>query len=218
MRRAQADVVVMESTGIYWKSPHAALEKAGLSCQVVNAQHVKNVPGRKTDVCDAEWLAALARAGLLKSSFVAPEKLRRLRFVSRQRQKLVGMLAAEKNRLAKVLATPASGWRRGQRHHGSLARLIAALIAGATPEQALEHASGRLKAPRAEIADALDGDISEKSGSCLSDPHPRRLVAGKVREFDDHLIAKLDRCEEKNALALLQTIRHRSDRGGDAPG
>ena len=98
------EVVVMESTGIYWKSPHAWLERAGLNCMVVNAHHAKNVPGRKTDIADPRWLAMLARAGLLKPSFVPPEKLRRLRLVSRQRQKLVGMLAAEKNRLGKVLA------------------------------------------------------------------------------------------------------------------
>lgn len=58
------EVVVMESTGIYWKSPYAALEKVGLVAWVVNARHVKTVPGRKTDVADAQWLAALARAGL----------------------------------------------------------------------------------------------------------------------------------------------------------
>ena len=161
---------------------------------MVNAHHVKNVPGRKTDVCDAEWLAALARAGLLKSSFVAPEKLRRLRLVSRQRQKLVGMLAAEKNRLAKVLAD--AGIRLGvvvSDINGKSSRaMIAALIAGATPEQALEHASGRLKAPRAEIADALDGDISEEHRFVLSAILTHvDLLQAKVREFDDHLIAKL---------------------------
>ena len=57
------DIAVMESTGIYWKSPYAALEKAGIRATVVNAQHVKKVPGRKTDTGDAEWLAMLARAG-----------------------------------------------------------------------------------------------------------------------------------------------------------
>ena len=65
------DVVVMESTGIYWKSPYAALESAGIVAWVVNARHVKAVPGRKTDVADAQWLATLARAGLLRASFVA---------------------------------------------------------------------------------------------------------------------------------------------------
>ncbi len=97
------DTVVMESTGIYWKSPYAALEKAGIQAQVVNARHVKQVPGRKTDVGDAEWLATLARAGLLRGSFVPPAQLRELRLIARQRQKLVGMLSSEKNRLHKVL-------------------------------------------------------------------------------------------------------------------
>jgi transposase len=55
----------MESTGIYWKSPYAALEAAGIRAKVVNARHVKNVPGRKTDINDAQWLATLSRAGLL---------------------------------------------------------------------------------------------------------------------------------------------------------
>lgn len=98
------DEVVMESTGIYWKSPYAALEMVGIQAKVVNARHVKNVPGRKTDVADAHWLAMLARAGLLRASFVPPTALRELRLIARQRQKLVGQLASEKNRLHKILS------------------------------------------------------------------------------------------------------------------
>ena len=93
----------MESTGIYWKSPYAALEAAGIRAKVVNARHVKQFPGRKTDIGDAQWLAMLARAGLLRGSFVPPAKLRELRLIARQRQKLVGLAASEKNRLHKVL-------------------------------------------------------------------------------------------------------------------
>ena len=203
------EVVVMESTGIYWKSPHAWLERAGLNCMVVNAHHVKNVPGRKTDIADPRWLAMLARAGLLKPSFVPPEKLRRLRLVSRQRQKLVGMLAAEKNRLGKVLAD--AGVRLGvvvSDLNGKSARaMIAALIAGATPEQALQHADRRLKAPREEIAAALDGDITFEHRFVLQTilAHIDYLEAS-VRELDAHLVAGLDSPAEKNALALLQTV------------
>ena len=65
------DVVVMESTGIYWKSPYAALEEVGIVAWLVTARHVKAVPGRKTDVVDAQGLASLARAGLLRASLVA---------------------------------------------------------------------------------------------------------------------------------------------------
>jgi transposase len=98
------DMVVMESTGIYWKSPYAALEKVGIRAQVVNARQVKKVPGRKTDTSDAEWLAMLARAGLLRGSFIPPARLRTLRQVSRHHQKITAMRAMEKNRLVKVLS------------------------------------------------------------------------------------------------------------------
>jgi len=81
----RAELVVMESTGIYWKSPYAALEALGVRTLVVNAKHVKNVPGRKTDIGDAQWLATLARAGLLRGSFIPPARLRELRLLSRQR-------------------------------------------------------------------------------------------------------------------------------------
>ena len=62
----------MESMGVYWKSPFAALEAVGIIAWVVNARHVKAVPGRKTDMADAQWLATLARAGLLRASFIPP--------------------------------------------------------------------------------------------------------------------------------------------------
>jgi transposase len=207
--KIKPEVVVMESTGIYWKSAHAWLQRAGLNCMVVNAHHVKNVPGRKTDIADARWLAMLARAGLLKPSFVPPEKLRRLRLVSRQRQKLVGMLAAEKNRLGKVLAD--AGVRLGvvvSDLNGKSARaMIAALIAGATPEEALKFADQRLKAPREEIGAALDGDVTVEHRFVLRTilGHIDHLEAS-IRDFDAHLIAGLDSPEEKNALVLLQTV------------
>ena len=87
-RELAPERVVMESTGTYWKSPYAALEKVGIHAMVVNARHAKGVPGRKTDIADARWLATLARAGLLRGSFVPPAQMRQLRLVSRQRQKL----------------------------------------------------------------------------------------------------------------------------------
>src|SRR5437016_782729 len=102
------DTVVMESTGIYWKSPYFYLERVGLRALVVNAQHVKQVPGRKTDTSDAEWLAMLARAGLLRGSFSPPEQLRHRRQLSRYHQRTTALLAAEKNRLAKVVSDAGS--------------------------------------------------------------------------------------------------------------
>ncbi len=88
-------LVVMKSTGISWKSVYAALEQAGMAAHVVNARHVKHVPGRKTDVADAAWLVQLGRFGLGKPRFMPPQDLRELRLVSRYRHKLARTLAAE---------------------------------------------------------------------------------------------------------------------------
>jgi transposase len=95
--------VAMESTGVYWKPVYAVLEGGGLEIVVANAQHVKKVPGRKTDVKDAEWIADLLCHGLLRSSFVPPKPIRELRDLTRYRRKLVESQAAERNRLLKLL-------------------------------------------------------------------------------------------------------------------
>ena len=199
--------VVMESTGIYWKSPYAALEAVGIRAKVVNARHVKHVPGRKTDVGDAHWLATLARAGLLRGSFVPPAKLRELRLIARQRQKLVGQLAAEKNRLHKVLTD--SGIRLGvvvSDLHGQSARaMVKAIIAGQPPHAVLKLASRRLKAAREEILDALQGELTASHRFVLDElmRHIEEIEA-RIARFDARLLAELE--SEHNALALLQTI------------
>jgi transposase len=199
--------VVMESTGIYWKSPYAALEAVGIRAKVVNARHVKNVPGRKTDVGDAHWLATLARAGLLRGSFVPPAKRRELRLIARQRQKLVGQLAAEKNRLHKVLTD--SGVRLGvvvSDWHGQSARaMVKAILAGESPSDVLRHASHRLKASREEIFDALQGELSASHRFVLDElmRHIEEIEA-RIARFDARLLAELE--SERNTLALLQTI------------
>jgi transposase len=199
--------VVMESTGIYWKSPYAALEAAGIRAKVVNARHVKHVPGRKTDVGDAQWLATLARAGLLRGSFVPPAKWRELRLIARQRQKLVGQLASEKNRLHKVLTD--SGVRLGvvvSDLHGQSARaMVKAIIAGQPPHEVLRLASRRLKASRAEILDALQGELTASHRFVLDElmRHIEEIEA-RIARFDTRLLDALQ--EERNTLALLQTL------------
>lgn len=201
------DTVVMESTGIYWKSPYAALEKVGIQAQVVNARHVKHVPGRKTDVGDAEWLATLARAGLLRGSFVPPAQLRELRLIARQRQKLVGMLSSEKNRLHKVLTD--GGIRLGvvvSDIHGQSARaMIQALIQGDSPESVLRLASRRLKASHEEILDALQGELTASHRFVLEEMlrHIEYLEA-RIALFNAQLLEGLE--PQKKALELLQTL------------
>lgn len=201
------DEVVMESTGIYWKSPYAALEAAGIHALVVNARHVKNVPGRKTDVGDAQWLATLARAGLLRGSFIPPALLRELRLIARQRQKLVGQLASEKNRLHKVLTD--GGIRLGvvvSDLHGQSARaMVKAIVAGEPTHVVLDCASRRLKASREELFDAVQGELTESHRFVLGEllQHIEEIEA-RISRFDLRLLDGL--ASERNALTLLQTL------------
>lgn len=200
--------VVMESSGIYWKSPFAALERVGIVALVVNARHVKNVPGRKTDIADAHWLAMLARAGLLHGSFVPPANLRALRLVSRQRQKLVGILSGEKNRLHKVLAD--AGIRLSavvSDLHGKTARrLINGLLEGRRPQELLAMCdTSRLKASQEELLDALAGDLTAEHVFVARhlQRHIQTLEAD-IAEYDRHLLSSLD--EYRDLLVLLQTL------------
>ena len=94
--------VAMESTGIYWKPIFNILED-DFEVVLANAQHIKNVPGRKTDVKDCQWIAHLFRNGLISGSFIPPREIRELRDLTRTRRKLVEAMTAEKNRVQKVL-------------------------------------------------------------------------------------------------------------------
>lgn len=201
------EIVVMESTGIYWKSPYAALESVGIAAWVVNARHVKTVAGRKTDVADAQWLATLARAGLLRGSFIPPAHIRYLRLIARQRQKLGGMLASEKNRLHKILSD--AGIRLGvlvADIHGQAARsMVKAIIAGKPMSDVLDLA-GRLRASRAELFEALQPE--ELSGAHL-------FVLAEIMAHIEELEARMQRFEQallqglsawQPQLTLLQTI------------
>ena len=200
------DIVVMESTGIYWKSPYAALEKVGIRAQVVNARQVKKVPGRKTDTSDAEWLAMLARAGLLRGSFIPPERLRTLRQVSRHHQKITAMRAMEKNRLVKVLSD--AGIRISavvsDPHGVAASAIIDCLLDGGTPEQALTLA-GRLQAPREALLAALQGELSaDHLFVAKTIRHHLRALEAQLADLERYLVDALQPHEA--ALQLLMTM------------
>ena len=95
--------VVMESTGVYWKPVYHVLEPSGLTVWIVNARHVKNVPGHKTDKQDSRWLCKLLLAGLLKPSYIPPREQRELRDLTRYRTKLVQDISSNKNRIIRIL-------------------------------------------------------------------------------------------------------------------
>jgi transposase len=154
--------LAMESTGVYWKPVYAILEGA-LEIIVANAQHVKKVPGRKTDVKDAEWLADLLCHGLLRPSFVAPKPICELRDLTRYRRKLVENQAAERNRLLKLLesaniklASVASDV------FGISGRLmLRALIDGkASPKEMAELAKKKLRSKIPELELAIGQSLS----------------------------------------------------------
>ncbi|WP_291991630.1 IS110 family transposase [Candidatus Accumulibacter sp. ACC003] len=202
-----AEMVVMESAGIYWKSPHAALEQVGIVATVVNARHVKTVPGRKTDWADAQWLAMLARAGMLRASFVPPAQFRALRHVGRQRQQLVGILSSEKNRVHKILSD--GGIRLSvvvSDIHGVAGRaMVKALIAEHSPAEVLMLAGNRLKADRTELLDALDGELTADHRFVLHEliAHVEELER-RIDRFDQYLLDQLT--PYRSTLALMQTI------------
>ncbi|HVC07830.1 MAG TPA: IS110 family transposase [Solirubrobacterales bacterium] len=151
--------VTMEATGVYWKPVWAILEDE-FKCVLVNARHVKQVPGRKTDVSDAAWLCQLAEAGLLRGSFVPPKPIRALRNLTRYRKTQIQERQREANRLHKALedtgikldcvATDILGV--------SGRRMLGALIEGTTdPEVLAELAKGRLRAKLPALKEALEG-------------------------------------------------------------
>lgn len=206
LREADIELVILESTGIYWKSVYAHLEHAGLTAWVVNAHHVKHVPGRKTDIADSEWLAQLGRYGLVRGSFVPPRDLRELRLVSRYRKKVADQLAAEKNRMHKLLDD--AGIKLGglvADINGKAAKAIVdGLIDGQPPER-LILLSGRLKAPREALLASLDGDLSARHILLLTElrAHIRHLEE-RLAKLDAYLIDAMAPYEW--AFKLLQTL------------
>lgn len=201
------EVLVMESTGVYWKSPFAALEAVGIVAWVVNARHVKAVPGRKTDLCDAQWLATLARAGLLRASFIPCAQFRQLRLVARQRHKLVGACSAEKNRLHKVLVD--AGVRLNvlvDDIHGQSARaMVKALIEDKPIDQVLDR-KGRLRASREELFEALCTEQLSPTHRFVADQIMQHIeqLEQRIARMDQYLLEGLQPWQAQ--LNLLQTI------------
>ena len=193
--------VAMESTGVYWKPVYNILE-GQFELLVVNAQHLKAVPGRKTDVRDAEWIAELLAHGLLRGSFVPPPSVRELRELTRYRTSLVRDRSRTINRLQKVLeganiklASVVSDI------DGVSARLmLEALVAGERDiEQLASLAKGRLKEKHAQLVQAL---------SCRLQPHQSFLIAEHLAQIDylEGAIERLSREIEERLRPFEQEI------------
>ena len=157
--------VAMEATGVYWKPVWNILEAANkFTLVLVNAQHIKNVPGRKTDQKDSEWIAELLQHGLLQASFVPPREIRRLRDLTRLRAKIRQTLASFANRIQKVLedANIKLGSVASDVLGASGRRMLKSLVAGQQdPKQLAELAQGRLREKKADLQLALEGHFTE---------------------------------------------------------
>jgi transposase len=199
--------VAMESTGVFWKPIYNLLE-GSFELLVINAQHIKAVPGRKTDVRDAEWIADLLRHGLLRASFIPDQPQRELRELTRYRTALTRERANEVNRVQKTLeganiklaavATDILG-KSGR-------DILAALVGGTSDGTTLAHlARGRLREKIPQLEQALHGHFSA---------HHRFLIAEQLAHIDaleasiervsDEIAERVRPCER--ALQQLQTI------------
>jgi transposase len=191
LRALQVEQVCLESTGVYWVPVFNLLEEAGLPVTLVNAGHVKQVPGHKTDVGDAAWLADLLRHGLLRASFIPPAEIRALRELTRYRANLVRARATEANHVLKTLevanlklgsvatdALGASGWA-----------MLTAIAAGEDDAEVLaQMAKAGLRKKLDELEQALTGRVK---------PHHRVLLRTSL----DHL-----RCLEQMIEALDREV------------
>ena len=187
--------VAMESTGVYWKPVFNVLEGV---CEVllVNAYHVKILPGRKTDVGDSEWLAELLECGLLRGSFIPPEPIRALRDLTRYRKTLTQARASESNRIQKLLetaniklssvATDVLG--------ASGRAMLSALVSGKRDaEQLAEMAKGTLRTKRGQLVDALSGRFTDHHAFLL----------GQLLAHVEHLDRAIAECGARIEGAML---------------
>jgi Transposase and inactivated derivatives len=197
----------MEATGVFWKSVWAILEDE-FELLLVNARHVKQVPGRKTDVSDAAWICRLAEAGLLKASFVAPKPIRSLRNLTRYRKTQIQERSREANRLHKALedtgikldcvATDILGV--------SGRAMLGALIEGTTdPEVLAELARGRLRAKLPALREALEGRFDDLHAVWIG------AILAHVDFLDEQIDSLSEAIEEQiapfeSAVELLRSI------------
>jgi transposase len=180
--------VVMEGTGVYWRPVYEQLEEA-FDVWLVNARHVKNVPGRKSDVIDAQWLATLLRNGLVRKSFVPEATIRELRDISRYRRVLVQTQTTDKNRILKLVETMGvklAAVACDVFGTSGMAMLRAIAEGQQTPEQIAQLARSALRRKLPQLRLALD---------CTIRSHHRMMLRDQLARLDSTAaeIAKYER-------------------------
>jgi transposase len=186
--------VAMESTGVYWKPVYTVLE-GSFELVVGNAFHIKNVPGRKTDAKDSEWIADLLRHGLIAKSFVPPKPIRELRELMRYRRKVLNARSGERNRLLRLLETAnikVSSVASNVFGKSGMAMLEAIARGECSGEVLAELAQGLLKKKREQLAMALEGHVEEHHRFLLRVQLDRmRGLDASLRTLDEYIDAKM---------------------------
>ncbi len=190
LRQLQVTHVAIESTGVYWKPVWNVLE-GHFTIVLANAQHVKNVPGRKTDAKDSEWIAELLQHGLLRSSYVPPEIIRDLRDLTRSRATLSQEASRLASRIQKVLEdaniklSSVASNTLGKSGRAMLDALVAGQI---DPEQLADLALGHLRAKIPQLRSALEGKIREHHRFLLKRLlHQLRFIENEIDLLDQRL-------------------------------
>jgi len=200
--------IAMESTGVYWKPVFNILEDA-FEILLVNARHLKNVPGRKTDKADSRWISKLLLGGLLRGSFVPPENIRELRDLSRYKTKLTGQIAAEKNRMQRILEDANIKLSSVVSDTSGVVatRLIDGLIEGRKDLDVLinECYHGKLMASKEELKEALTGRLTNHHSFMLKQIKSHiAYLEQQIALIDAEMDNKLKEYNEQ--LELLQTV------------
>ena len=188
LESAGCQAVGMESTGVYWKPVYNIFEEGGMKSIVCNAQHIKSVPGRKTDVKDAEWIARIIRLGLVNPSYVPDKEDRELREIVRYRRSIVQERSRELNRIQDVLegANVKLTSVISDLSDRSGISILKAIIGGETdPEKLYGVTTGKLKAGKETLVAALKGTIGLHQQQML------KLQLGHIEELDK-IIAEMD--------------------------
>jgi transposase len=207
LRSAGCTHVAMESTGVYWRPVYQILEEE-FELLLVNAQHVKMVPGRKTDVKDSEWLAQLLEHGLLRSSFVPPSPIRQLRELTRYRRQVVQERAREANRVQKILET--ANIKLGDVATdvlgvSGLAMLRALVLGERDPERLADLARGALKKKRGALTEALFGRFTEHHAFLIGSMLEHiGFLEQQIAAFDERISQRVKPFESE--IALLDEI------------
>jgi transposase len=201
----------MESTGPYWKPVFNILEDS-FEVILANARHIKNVPGRKTDVKDSEWICKLLRSGLLTASFVPPQAIRDLRDLTRYRQKLIQAVSAEKNRIQKVLedANVKLSSVASDTFGVSAGKMVRAIISGnVDPVSLADLAVGRLKGKKEKLKEALQGHFRNHHGFMIQASLDHiEYMEKTIAKLDQQINEKLkDYHRERELLASIPGVK-----------